>query len=161
HGLLLALPVLMILWVNVHPGFVAGVLILGAWCASALLRCHLFGDSEDRLRRRSQAVSLCLALAVCLGATFANPYAAHLHRHILTYLFSPSAVTSHVAEWLPPDFHNPRLHWFELLLPLAATAALWQGVQGHLAHCAAVLGWMHLALASVRHVPLFAILSAA
>src|SRR5205823_7748970 len=38
---------------------------------------------------------------------------------------------------------------------------LWQGVQGHLAHCAAVLGWMHLALASVRHVPLFAIVSAA
>jgi len=66
-----------------------------------------------------------------------------------------------VAEWLPPDFHDPRLHWFELLLPLAATAALWQGVRGHLAHCALVLGWMHLALTSVRHVPLFAIVSAA
>jgi hypothetical protein len=161
HRLLLTLPVLMILWANLHPGFVAGPLILGAWCASVLLRCYLFGDSEDRLRHRSQALWLCLTLAVCLGATFANPYAAHLHEHILTYLFSSRTVTAHVVEWLPPDSHNPRLDWFELLLPLAAGAALWQGGRGHLAHCALVLGWMHTALASVRNVPLFAIVSAA
>src|SRR5690349_16476837 len=30
YGLLPALPVLMILWVNLHPGFVAGLLVLGA-----------------------------------------------------------------------------------------------------------------------------------
>src|SRR2546426_1183536 len=97
-GLLPVLPVLMILWVNLHPGFVAGLLVLGACCASALLRCRLFGDGEDRLRRRSQAVWLCVTLAVCLGATFANPYAAHLHGRVLRYLFSSRTVTSHVAE---------------------------------------------------------------
>jgi hypothetical protein len=156
---LLALPVLIILWVNLHPGFEVGVLVLGAWSVSALLRCRLASDSKDQCRRRNQALWFCLTLAACLVATCANPYFWRLDAHIVPYLFSPSSVTSNVTEWLSPDFGNPRLHWFELLLPLAAGAALWQGLRGHLAHGAMVLGSMHLALSSVRNVPLFAIVA--
>jgi len=156
---LLALPVLIIQWVNLHPGFVVGVLVLGAWSVSALLRWRLASDSEDRFRRRNQALWFCLTFAACFIATCENPFFLRLDGHIASYLFSSSSVTSHVAEWLSPDFRNPRLHWFELLLPLAAGAALWQGLRGHLAHCAIVLGSMHLAFASVRNVPLFAIVT--
>ena len=159
YRLLLLLPFLMILWVNLHPGFVAGLLVLGAWCPSALFRCRLAGDGEERFRRRNRAFWLCLTLAACLAATCANPYLWHLDSHIVSYLFSSRTVTSHVAEWLSPDFRNPRLHWFELLLPLAAAAAIWQGLRGHLAHCAIVLATMHLALVSMRNVPLFAIVA--
>src|SRR5205085_2828952 len=56
---------------------------------------------------------------------------------------------------------NPRLHWFELLLPLSAAAGLWHGLRGRFAWCALTLGWMHLALSSVRNVPIFAIVCAA
>jgi hypothetical protein len=156
---LLALPVLMILSVNLHPGYVVGLLVLGAWSALALLRCRVASDSKSRCRRRNEAFWLCSTLAACLVATCVNPYLWRLDGHIVPYLFSSSSVTSQVAEWLSPDFHNPRLHWFELLLPLAAGAALLQGLRGHLAHCAIVLGSMHLALASVRNVPLFAIVA--
>jgi hypothetical protein len=79
----------------------------------------------------------------------------------VSYLFSPSSVTANVAEWMSPDFHNPRLHWFELLLPLSAAAGLWHGLRGRFAWCALTLGWMHLALSSVRNVPIFAIVCAA
>jgi hypothetical protein len=158
---LLALPVLMNLWVNLHPGFVAGLLVLSAWSVSALLQCLSIQDAEDRFPRRSRALWLCMTLVACLAATFANPYLWHLDGHIVTYLFSPTSVTSNVAEWLSPDFHNARLHWFELLLPLAAGAALWQGLRGHLPHCAIVLGAIHLALVSVRNVPLLAIIAVA
>jgi hypothetical protein len=149
----------MNLWVNLHPGFVAGLLVLSAWSVSALLQCLSIQDAEDRFRRRSRALWLCMTLAACLAATFANPYLWHLDGHLVTYLFSPSSVTSNVAEWLSPDFHNARLHWFELLLPLAAGAALWQGLRGHLPHCAIVVGSIHLALVSVRNVPLLAIIA--
>jgi hypothetical protein len=156
---LLALPVLIILWVNLHPGFVVGLLVLAAWSVSALLRWRLASNSEDRFRRRNQALWFCLTLAACLAATCVNPYFWRLDGHIASYLFSSSSVTSHVAEWLSPDFRNPRLHWFELLLPLAAAAALWEGLRRHLAHCTIVLGLMHLALGSVRNVPMFAIVA--
>lgn len=159
YRLLIALPVLMILWVNLHPGFVAGLLVLGVWSVHALLQCRLANDAEERFRQRNRVLWLCLTLTVCLAATCANPYSWRLDGHIVSYLFSPRTVTSHVAEWLSPDFHNPRLRWFELLLPPAAAAALLQGLRGHLAHCAIVLGTMHLALVSVRNVPLFAIVA--
>jgi len=156
---LLALPIVTILWVNLHPGFVAGLLVLSAWSVSALLRRWLPGDSQDRCRGRNQAFWFCLTLGACLAATCVNPYFWRLDGHIVPYLFSSRSVTSHVAEWLSPDFRNPRLHWFEFLLPLAAGAALLQGFRGHLAHCAIVLGSMHLAFASVRTVPLFVIVT--
>jgi hypothetical protein len=157
YRLLPALPPLMILWVNLHPGFVVGLLAVGGWSVSALMRCRLADHSEERLRYRNRGLWLWVTLAACLGVTFANPYLWHVHGHIVWYLFSSSSVTPHVAEWLSPDFHNPRLHWFELLLPLVAASALRQGLRGHLAHCAIVLGLMHLALGSVRNVPLLAI----
>jgi hypothetical protein len=53
---LLALPVVMILWINFHPGFVVGLLVLGAWSVSAALRYWLGGDAEDRRRRREPSV---------------------------------------------------------------------------------------------------------
>ena len=158
---LVALPLLMILWVNLHPGFVAGLLVLGVWSASSLLRWWFADNAGDTARRKGRAVWICLAPAACLAATLANPYFWRLDAHIVSYLFSSTSVTSHIAEWLSPDFHNSRLDCFELLLPLAGAAGLWQGLRGHFAHCALVFGWMHLALVSVRNVPLFAIVCAA
>jgi hypothetical protein len=159
YGRLIASPFLMVLWVNLHPGFVVGLLVLGAWSVSALLQCQLADDAEDSSRRRKRALWLCLTLAASLAATCANPYSWRLDRHIVSYLLSSRTITANVAEWLSPDFHNPRLHWFELLLPLAAATAIWQELRGHLAHFAIVLASMHLALLSVRNVPLFAIVA--
>jgi len=159
HRPLLALPVVMILWVNLHPGCVAGLLVLAAWSVSAFLRWRLADDSERRARGGNESLWFCLTLAACLAATSANPYFWRLDSHIVNYLFSSSSVTVHVAEWLSPDFHNPRLHWFELLLPVVAASALRQGLRGHVAHGAIILGSMHLALGSVRNVPLFAIVA--
>jgi len=158
---LLALPLLMLLWVNLHPGFVAGPLILAVWCAAEIAQARGEGNQEERLAH--ERLSRCFALTgfACLVATLANPYGIELHRHIVEYLFSPSTVTAQVAEWSSPDFHNPRLHWFELSLPLGAAAGLWHGLRGRFAWCALTLVWMHLALGSVRNVPLFAIVCAA
>ena len=160
--LLLVLPVLMLFWVNLHPGFLAGLLILAVWCATAAVRRRVPGTAEERVAHgRRWAHWLALTGFACLVATFANPYRIELHRHIVSYLFSPTSVTATVAEWTAPDFHNPRLHWFELLLPLGGAAGLLHGLRRRLAWCALTLGWMHLALSSVRNVPIFAIVCAA
>lgn len=159
--MLLALPLLMLLWVNLHPGFVAGFLILAVWCAAEIVQARRESSSEERSAHEEGSRWFALTGLACFAVTFANPYGIRLHEHIFAYLFSPNTVTALVAEWLPPDFHNPRLHWFEVLLPLGAAAGLWHGLRGRFAWCALTLGWMHLALGSVRNVPLFAIVCAA
>jgi hypothetical protein len=158
---LLALPALMILWVNLHPGFVAGLLVLGLWCGGAASEAFTSKDTKERLNALRRARSVGWALAACAVATLISPYFFHLDQHIASCLLSSSGVTAHVAEWLPPDFRNPRLNWFEVFLSVASAAALWHGAKRRFRWCLLMPGFLHLALVSVRNVPLFAIVSAA
>lgn len=155
------LAAVMAFWVNLHPGFVAAFLVLGAWLAGAGLTWWFSNAGEERGHYRRQVKWCGLAVLACGAATLANPYFVELHLHIASYLFAPSPVTAHVSEWLSPDFHNPRLGWFELVLPLAAAAGVWHGLNRRFHWCLLIFGFMHLALLSVRNVPLFAIVCAA
>jgi len=159
--LLLVLPILTLLWANLHSGFLAGVSTLGIWSGAEFVQTRLRSTKEERVAHTQWSRWFGLTALACSAATLVNPYGSQLHRHIVEYLLSPRTVTAQVAEWLSPDFHNPRLHWFELLLPLGAAAGLWHGLRARLAWCALTLGWMHLALVSVRHAPIFAIVCAA
>ncbi len=161
---LLALPVLMLLWVNLHPGFVAGLALLAVWfVAEGVNSNNRFARRHgiDHGRAREWACWFGLIGLACLGATLANPYGIALHRHVLWYLFSPSSVTPCVTEWSSPDFHNPRLRCFELFLPISAAAGLWSACRQRWAWSALSLGGLHLALAAVRNVPICAVLCAA
>jgi hypothetical protein len=161
---LLVLPVLMVLWVNLHPGFVAGLALLTVWFVAAAVKWSesvVRQNGADEQQARSRSCWFGLIGLACLAATLANPYGIELHRHIPSYLISPSSVTTHVTEWLSPDFHNPRLYWFELLLPVCAAAGLWNAWRGRFAWCVLSLGGIHLALAAVRNVPICAILCVA
>jgi hypothetical protein len=158
---LLALPALTVLWVNLHPGFVAGLLVLCLYCGGSALEVFKNRDAKERLNAIRRVRCSGWALAACALATLVNPYGLHLHQHIASYLLSNSSVTWRVAEWLPPDFRNARLHWFELFLPIASAAAVWHGAKRRFRWCLLMVGFLHLALVSVRNVPLFAIVSAA
>lgn len=159
--LLVALPGLMLLWVNAHPGFGAGFLMLAVWCASETVQARRGGTREEQVVHQQWSKWFAITGLVCFAVSFANPYGIRLHQHIVAYLFSPNTVTAHVTEWLSPDFHNPRLYWFELLVPFGAAAGVWHGLRGRFAWCALTLGWMHLALVSVRNVPIFGIVCTA
>ena len=155
------LPVAMVLWVNLHPGFVAGFVVIGTWLAGAWFNQRFISAKEERRHWRRESKWYAMALVLCGLSTLANPYFFQLNRHIASYLFAPSTVIAHVSEWLSPDFHNPRLAWFELLLPLAAATGVWHGLKQRFQWCFLIFAFMHLALFSVRNVPLFAIVCAA
>jgi len=164
RGCLLVLPVLMVLWVNLHPGFVAGLAVLAVWFVAEAVNSSTRlapRNGIDSGQAREWARWLGLTGLACLAATLANPYGIALDRHVLGYLFSPSSVTRYVTEWFSPDFHNPRLHWFELFLPISAAAGLWSACRQRFAWSALSLGGLHLALAAARDIPVCAVLCAA
>jgi hypothetical protein len=163
-GCLCLLPLLMMLWVNLHPGFVLGIALLGVWfLGEGVNSSQRFARVNGTARRQARAWACWFGViaVACLAATLANPYGIQLHRHVLWYLFSPSTVTPRVTEWLSPNFRNPRLHWFELFLPVSATAGLWSARRRRFAWSMLCLGGLHLALAAVRNVPVYAVLATA
>ena len=84
------LPVLFLLWANIHGSWLLG---LGALTLGALF--------QPRLR---------LAAVISAGATLVNPYGPRLHLLVVDY-FRGHAFQDFIVEWGPPEPSDP-LAWF-------------------------------------------------
>ncbi|MGE5114371.1 MAG: hypothetical protein ACM3JB_26210, partial [Acidobacteriaceae bacterium] len=62
-------------------------------------------------------------------------------------------------EFQSPDFHTFTSAYFETLLVVGIAAAVWHMGKGRLIHALLLLSWAHLAVFSVRNVPIFAVIS--
>ena len=154
--LLLLLPALTVLWVNLHGGFFVGIVLLITYAMGAA------GEELARgTRRRAwiRAQKYVLAAGACGIASLANPYGYHLHIHVLQYLGS-SFYFQRISEFQSADFHTFTAAYFETLLVLAIASAAWHLSKGRLIQALLLLSWAHLALFSVRNIPIFAVVSA-
>lgn len=158
--LLVWLPLLTILWTNLHGGFIAGILITAAWAAGEAISSLLTADPDTRRASLRRSGAYALATAGCMAASFINPYGWHLHQHVATYLTNP-AYFENIAEFLSISFRHPLAPFFELMLILSAATAFWNLTQRRFIPVFLLAGWAHLALLSVRNIPLFVLVAAA
>jgi hypothetical protein len=117
------LPALMLLWVNLHGGFLVGFALLGVYLVGSGIQ--YFTCPERREGIGSWLKRLGLVSALSLLASFMNPYGYKLHVHIYRYL-SDRFLMNHVSEFLSPDFHGVAQQCFAVLL-LVTLAALASG----------------------------------
>lgn len=143
-------PPLLLLWVNLHGGFIIGLGLLGLTLA---------GETIAKLRRRDHA-PLTPLLAVTLAssaATLLNPGGPATLLYPLTYASGTNASSRYVLEWQSPNFHDRGMLVFAFSLalglalgiaarPLGPTDLLW------------ALTFALLGLQSTRHVPLYGII---
>ena len=149
-----AVPAITAVWANLHGGFLAGPLIVFTAAAG-----HLVSEPGASGRRRG-ASTFFAAGVLSLLAALANPYGLGLYRHVAKLLVS-SGVTELIDEYQPIPFGKPDARVVEwIILGLIALPALTRSkmTRYELSHA---LVWLHLALASVRHAPLFALAAAA
>jgi hypothetical protein len=125
------LPPLMVVWVNVHGGFLLGFVLLGIyWCGAAWQWLRLKADRfEDVLRkiclaRRVRVLTVIAFLSA--AATLVNPYGLRLHVHIYHYL-SNRFLMDHIDEFQSPNFHLVAQKCFAALLLLTLVALATQG----------------------------------
>jgi len=141
----LALPLLFGLWANLHGGFVAGIVWLGARVA---------GFALDRTSGRGSLRDWSGLLAACAAVTLVNPHGARLHAHIWEELVELDTVR-YWMEFAPPDFYGPSLL---AAVVLATTFALLIGLRaGALADLPwqeflPVLVFLFFSFKSQRHV---------
>lgn len=146
--LLWTVPPLMIVWANCHGGFLAGPVIL----ATAMVGHAISGPWDAE--RRSRVGEFGLALGLTVLATFCTPYGIDLHRHVVRLLLT-SGVTGLIDEYQPMPFGKPTARVLEwILLGLVALPSL-TGRKISRYDLAHGLVWLHLALGSIRHAPLF------
>lgn len=145
-----AVPPIVALWANLHGGFLAGPVVV----ATALVGESVSG-AWDAGRRRKLA-TFGLVLLASLAAALANPYGFGLYRHVGTLLVG-SGVTDLIDEYKSAPFGKGEarvLEWVVLALVALPVVSRTRPTRYDLAHA---LVWLHLALGSIRHAPLFAL----
>jgi hypothetical protein len=113
---LLWLPPLMVLWVNLHGGFVLGFLLLAIYLAGGVIEYFTRREQPKPVAKRIQWLSA-IALAT-FAASFVNPYGYQLHVHVYRYL-SDRFLMNQISEFLSPDFHGRAQECFAVLLILS------------------------------------------
>ena len=156
EGILLVLPPLTILWVNLHGGFFVGLVLLITYAIGAAAGALVQGTRRTAWVRARKYL---LTAGACAMASLLNPYGYRLHVHVAQYL-GASFYFQRISEFQSADFHSVTAAYFETLLVLAIAAAGWHLVAGRWVHVLLLLSWSHLALFSVRNIPIFAVVSA-
>jgi hypothetical protein len=151
------LPALMLLWVNVHGGFLMGFVLLGIYFASALLGG--WTARIDRVSARARAKAWVLTGVACGIVTLVNPYGYQLHVHIYRYL-SDRFLMDHIDEFLSPNFHGLAQKCFAGLVLLAVVAMAGARKKITLSQLLVVLFAIYTGLLAARNIPTSSILLA-
>jgi hypothetical protein len=142
-------PASMILWANMHGGFVLGLFILGVFLAGALVR-----------RDRSAFTAYAIAMAVSLVATLVNPLGFETYAAVL--LTVGHFVQRYITEWQP----FTRLMGSPQIIPACVYILLFAILEmrgGNTAPAEArILSWFFLVLGAwqLRYLSIFFLFSA-
>jgi hypothetical protein len=156
---LAVLPVLTVLWTNLHGGFLVGVVTIAIFGAGELLAVVLAAQPEGRAAGLVRAGKYFLSALACLAASLINPYTYHLHVHVWQYLRDPFQ-SDHIMEFLSLSFHSPVAIFFEVMLAGGVLAAAWYSRRGSYTEALLLVLWAHASLRASRHIPIFMIIAA-
>src|SRR5262245_3755438 len=146
------LPLLMPVWVNLHGGFIVGLLLIGIYLAGNLVRTF-FVKSEQAVHL-AKTSAIFLTLTSCLLTSLLNPYGYNILLFPLR-LVQDKFIMDYIIEFWSPNFHGtlPFRYLFYLTIAIFALSKS----KPDIIELALVLFFTHMALYSARYIPLFAL----
>jgi len=157
HRKLWLLPILMILWVNLHGGFLLGLVLLFIYWIDAVwtwwrLNESRIEESLQKIAAGKRSLDLFFVGLVSLAASLVNPYGWKLHEHIYGYLTN-GFLMSHIDEFRSPNFHDIAPKCFLVLLLIAVAVFAGKRPQLKLSHSLLAIFAVYTALYSARNIP--------
>ncbi|MCA9970211.1 MAG: hypothetical protein KC425_08345, partial [Anaerolineales bacterium] len=151
-----SLPLLTLLWANLHSGYLLGVVLVGTYAVGEAAQ-RLLWPRDARARPWRLIAQLSGVALVSFLAAALNPNGVALWTYPFETLSSPS-MQAFIQEWHPPDF-NLRIFWpFAALLGLGVLSFVFSPRRPTAAELLLFGGTAWAALTSARNVPLFAII---
>ena len=149
------LPALMLLWVNVHGGFLFGLLLLAAYLAGAGIQ--YFSEPDARAASAYILKRLGTVTLLCGAASFVNPYGYKLHVHVGHYLADRFLMNA-ISEFRSPNFHGAAQQCFALLMLITIVALASARRRPHPAQMLAMLLAVYGGLFATRNLPVASLL---
>jgi hypothetical protein len=148
-----AVPLLFVVWANVHGGWMYGIALFGIYLVGHLLEFWFFGRRrEELLAARYFAFALLLALV----ATLVTPMGPRLWTHVHSF-FGERFILDNTSEFQSPNFHPIAAKALLAILLITLAALILSRRRVHSARLILVLASLAWALISARNLPLFGI----
>jgi len=153
-GWLYGVPVLFVLWANMHGSFLLGLGVLALEVIAAVVRIRIGRVAVSDPLRATPAVVTLLGAVI---ATLVNPFGPRVYESALGVTFN-STIRQLIEEWQSPDFHNVAI-LAVVILPVAVTVAYLALTPDDIPALELVLAGFLLVstLQAVRFLPYFAI----
>jgi hypothetical protein len=151
------LPASMLLWANVHGGFVVGFILLGMYMLSDAILYYRCREAEERRTLVSRLRALGSVTALSLAASLINPYGYGLHVHVYRYL-SSRWLMNHIDEFLSPNFHGVAQQCFVAILLITIVALAVSHSKPSLARIFVMLFAAYSGLYASRSLPVSSLL---
>ena len=147
---LFCLPLLMVLWANLHGGFVLGLALMGIYLLAGFIARLSRGGEPTAGSPNLKPLALATTLVVI--ASFVNPYGYKLHLHVYGYLTN-RFLMNHIDEFRSPDFHGVAQQCFAALLLLTIVAFACAREKIRSSHILVVLFAAYSGLYASRNLP--------
>ena len=152
-------PASMLLWVNLHGGWLFGIALLGIYALAAFVESVRAQktDAFAAIRAGHRARAMAVAWLTSVMATLVNPFGWRLHAHIYRYL-SDRYLMNRIDEFRSPDFHGWAERCFAVILVLALIAFAGHRKKLRLSHLLVVLLAVYAGFYSSRNLPVSSML---
>jgi len=150
-------PASMLLWVNLHGGWLFGIALLGIYTFAAFVESARAQDALAAIRAAHRARAMAAAWVASAMATLVNPFGWRLHAHIYRYL-GDRYLMNRIDEFRSPDFHGWAERCFAVILVLALVAFAGNHKKVRLNHLLVVLLAAYAGFYSSRNLPVSSML---
>ena len=156
------LPLLMLVWVNMHGGFLMGFVLLGVFLLGAIWRWLTTKEIRieellQKIAARKRVRDLAGVGILSAAASLANPYGWNLYAHVYSYL-SNRFLMDHIDEFQSPNFHGVAQGCFLVLLLVTVAVLTVQGRKVRLSQGLTVVFAVYSGLYASRNIPISSIL---
>ena len=146
----------MIIWANLHSGYLLGIVLLATYVVGDGLQ-RQFGD-DNSTPDWATIRQLAIITLLCFLAAILNPNGAELWIYPFLTLGS-GAMQSYIQEWHSPNFHIAVFWAFAGLLFAGILSWAFSRQRPSWSDILLLLGTASAGLLSARHIPLFALVA--
>jgi hypothetical protein len=146
---------LMVLWVNLHGGFVIGLALIVLTMIGLVLDKWL---GDDQIKLQPCLAILGLVFVGCTLAALVNPYGVQMFLIPIRVMQAP-IYRQVIVDWFSPDFHSPEVFPFLLLFLLTTAAVALSPIRPRPSEVLFLLATLYATLTSQRNMTIFALVA--
>jgi hypothetical protein len=150
-------PASMLLWVNLHGGWLFGIALLAIYAIVAFIDSIYERDAFAQIRLAHRARRMAWTWVASAVATLVNPFGWRLHAHIYRYL-SDRYLMNRIDEFQSPNFHGWAERCFAVILMLVLIAFVGNQKKSRLIQLFVVLLAAYAGFYSSRNLPVSSML---